>query len=71
MDQRTGSSGEYVLGHAAREQQRLIAQAALFRPSMELLLREASLGSGMRVLHAGCGAGDVAAIEACFHADAV
>jgi SAM-dependent methyltransferase len=64
MDERAGSADEYVLGHAAREQQRLIAQAVLYRPLTEQLLREAGLGPGMRVLDAGCGAGDVSFLAA-------
>src|SRR5215208_1471645 len=32
MGKHATSTGEYVFGHAAREQERLIAQATLFRP---------------------------------------
>src|SRR5215212_2506959 len=64
MERRATSSGEYVFGHAAREQERLIAQAALLRPSTEQVLREAGIGPGMRVLDAGCGTGDVSFLVA-------
>lgn len=64
MGKSATSTGEYVFGHASREQERLIAQATLFRPSMEQVLREAGIGSGMRVLDAGCGAGDVSFLVA-------
>jgi SAM-dependent methyltransferase len=57
-------SGEYVFGHADRELARLIAQATVFRPSMDALLRSAGIGPGLRVLDAGCGAGDVSFLVA-------
>lgn len=62
--ERTGSPGGYVLGHAAREQRRLVTQAEFSRPKTEALLRDAGVGPGMRVLDAGCGAGDVAFLVA-------
>jgi SAM-dependent methyltransferase len=64
MDERTGPPGGYVLGHAAREQRRLVTQADISRPKTEALLRDAGVGPGMRVLDAGCGAGDVAFLVA-------
>jgi SAM-dependent methyltransferase len=64
MEEHTGSPGGYVLGHAAREQRRLVIQAELSRPKTEALLRDAGVGPGMRVLDAGCGAGDVAFLVA-------
>lgn len=42
------------------EERRLIAQARLFEPLTEALLREAGLGQGMHVVDLGAGAGDTA-----------
>src|SRR5262245_61976095 len=64
MDERTGSADGYVLGHAAREQRRLADQASVFRPKTEAFLRGAGVVPGMRVLDAGCGAGDVSFLVA-------
>jgi SAM-dependent methyltransferase len=55
-----GGAHRYVLGHSARELERLVAQAALIDPITERFFRAAGLGPGMRVLDVGCGAGDVA-----------
>lgn len=49
----------YVCGHSARELDRLEAQSALFRDITRDVFVEAGIGSGMRVLDIGCGAGDV------------
>ena len=57
---------EYVFGHSQREIQRLIYQAAIVKPVTERLLRRVKLGSGMRVLDLGCGAGDVSMLAAQF-----
>jgi ubiquinone/menaquinone biosynthesis C-methylase UbiE len=46
------------------EIRRLIRQAAVVRPITERLLRSAGIGTGMRVLDAGCGAGDVSFLAA-------
>jgi ubiquinone/menaquinone biosynthesis C-methylase UbiE len=51
---------EYALGHSDRELDRLSMQALMFEPFTRQLVREAGLGSGMRVLDVGCGGGDVA-----------
>lgn len=64
MDQRATASDAYALGDTAQEHQRLIAQAARLRVHTEPWLREAGLGPGMRVLDAGCGAGDVSFLAA-------
>ena len=50
----------YILGHSTSEIRRLVLQASILRPITERLLREAGIAPGMRVLDAGCGAGDVA-----------
>jgi trans-aconitate methyltransferase len=50
---------DYVLGHTAREQLRLIRQAKMLAPTTERFLRDAGIVSGMRVLDIGCGMGDV------------
>jgi ubiquinone/menaquinone biosynthesis C-methylase UbiE len=55
---------EYVLGHADRELDRLIKQAAFFGDLTAHTLRLAGLGPGMRVLDVGCGAGDVSLLAA-------
>jgi SAM-dependent methyltransferase len=57
---------EYVLGHSEREIQRLMQQAVILRPFTERLLRGAGVGTGMRVLDLGCGAGDVSMLAAEF-----
>jgi SAM-dependent methyltransferase len=54
----------YALGSSHAEHQRLVEQAALFRPMTERLFRQAGIGPGMRVLDIGSGAGDVAFLAA-------
>ncbi|MCL4300047.1 MAG: methyltransferase domain-containing protein [Anaerolineae bacterium] len=49
----------YILGHAETELDRLIHQARFFGDLTRHVLNLAGLGPGMRVLDAGCGAGDV------------
>ena len=58
------NQSEYVLGYTDREQLRLIWQARVLAPVTEHFLRDAGIGSGMRVLDIGCGMGDVAMIVA-------
>ena len=58
------SEGHYVLGHAQAELQRLIRQSAFYAELTENVFRSAGLGEGMRVLDAGCGAGDVSFLAA-------
>ena len=55
---------DYILGHSAREVQRLRLQADILRPVTERLLRGAGVCPGMRVLDVGCGAGDVSMLAA-------
>lgn len=55
---------DYVLGHTAAEQFRLIRQARFLAPATEHFLRDAGIGSGMRVLDIGCGMGDVTMLAA-------
>jgi SAM-dependent methyltransferase len=57
-------SREYIFEDRAAEQERLLAQAELFEPSIRWLLTQAGLAPGMRVLDLGSGAGSVAAIAA-------
>src|SRR3984957_17271018 len=58
------NQSEYVLGYTDREQLRLIRQARGLAPVTEHFLRDAGIGSGMRVLDIGCGMGEVAMIVA-------
>ncbi len=53
-----------MLGHSAAELARLNAQARLVEPITRRFLHEAEVGSGMRVLDIGSGAGDVAFLVA-------
>src|SRR6516165_844277 len=55
---------DYVLGHTATEQLRLIRQARCLAPATEHFLRDAGIVSGMRVLDIGCGMGDVTLLVA-------
>jgi 2-polyprenyl-3-methyl-5-hydroxy-6-metoxy-1,4-benzoquinol methylase len=55
---------DYVLGHTTAEQVRLIRQARFLAPATEHFLRDAGIGSGMRVLDIGCGMGDVTMLAA-------
>jgi SAM-dependent methyltransferase len=54
----------YVLGHSDRELERLSAQARLVEPITRQFFQEAGIVSGMRVLDAGSGVGDVAFLAA-------
>src|SRR5687768_7135143 len=49
----------YVLGHSDAELTRLIAQSHYYGELTEDIFRRAGIVEGMRVLDAGCGAGDV------------
>jgi tRNA A58 N-methylase Trm61 len=57
-------ASEYVLGHSARELERLRRQAELVNPNTRQYLIEAGIAPGMRVLDVGSGAGDVAFLAA-------
>src|SRR5437588_4775692 len=54
----------YVLGHSARELERLTAQARLYEPFTMQFFRDAGIQPGMRVLDVGCGSGDVSFLVA-------
>lgn len=67
MAQAAASDSEeraYVLGHAPEELERLIGQGRYFGDLTADVLRQAGLAPGMRVLDAGCGAGDVSFLAA-------
>lgn len=59
MTSQPKQNSTYFLGHADDELQRLIDQARFFGDLTEQVLTQAGIGSGMRVLDIGCGAGDV------------
>jgi SAM-dependent methyltransferase len=61
---RAPSEAEYPLGYSDVELKRLIQQSELYAEFTEDVLRRAGLKSGMRVLDAGCGAGDVSLLAA-------
>ena len=60
IEGRPGSTTRYSLGSDDREIARLDAQAALLDRATGILLREAGIGCGMRVLDLGTGLGHVA-----------
>lgn len=60
----TGQTHPYVLGHSAKELDRLATQARLIDPITRQFFVEAGLAPGMRVLDVGSGAGDVAFVAA-------
>jgi SAM-dependent methyltransferase len=57
-------AGPYVLGHSARELERLGKQARLIDPITRRFFEGAGIAHGMRVLDVGSGAGDVAFLAA-------
>jgi SAM-dependent methyltransferase len=63
MTERT-ASGEYILGHANKELERLISQSRFIGELTEHLLRLAGLQTGLHVLDVGCGGGDVSFLAA-------
>jgi ubiquinone/menaquinone biosynthesis C-methylase UbiE len=58
------SAAEYPLGYSDVELQRLIRQSEFYAEFTEDVLRRAGLKSGMQVLDAGCGAGDMSLLAA-------
>jgi ubiquinone/menaquinone biosynthesis C-methylase UbiE len=60
----SSEANDYVLGHSARELERLRRQAQLVNPITRQYLIEAGIAPGMRVLDVGSGAGDVAFLAA-------
>jgi ubiquinone/menaquinone biosynthesis C-methylase UbiE len=58
------SASTYALGHSADELDRLSTQARLIDPITRRFFTEAGVGSGMRVLDVGCGAGDTSVLVA-------
>jgi len=58
------SAGSYILGHTDQELERLNRQAQLVEPITRRFFSSAGIGSGMRVLDVGSGAGDVAMLAA-------
>ena len=55
---------EYTMGRTATETGRLMQQAELVQSFTRHLLEDAGIGSGMKVLDLGTGAGDVAMLAA-------
>ena len=53
-------AGSYPLGHTDHELSRLALQSGFYGEATVDVLRRAGIGTGMRVLDVGCGAGDVA-----------
>jgi ubiquinone/menaquinone biosynthesis C-methylase UbiE len=53
------ADADYAFGRGQAEYERLIEQAEILKPLTERMLRSAGIGTGMRVLDVGCGAGDV------------
>lgn len=64
MNTTTIEQRPYLLGHENRELERLRRQADFYAPLTEQALRLAGIAPGMRVLDAGCGAGDVSLLLA-------
>lgn len=62
----TRGGRDYVLGHSDVELCRLAAQSCFFGELTAQVFRAAGVGPGMRVLDAGCGAGDVSFLAAEF-----
>lgn len=56
----TGQDATYTMGRSRGETDRLIEQAHLYEKVTLRMLRDAGVGSGMKVLDVGSGAGDVA-----------
>jgi SAM-dependent methyltransferase len=59
-----GPSDSYALGRSVAETRRLIRQAQIYGPITRQFLVSAGIGSGMKVLDVGSGAGDVALLLA-------
>jgi ubiquinone/menaquinone biosynthesis C-methylase UbiE len=57
-------ASDYVLGHTARELDRLDLQGVLYRDVTRRALVDAGVGAGWRVLDLGCGSGDVTRVAA-------
>jgi len=59
-----GTPDNYILGRSEAETRRLIEQHQIYAPISRRFLREAGIGSGMKVLDVGSGAGDLALLLA-------
>ena len=57
-------SDSYALGRSTAETRRLIRQAQIYGPITRQFLVSAGIGTGMKVLDVGSGAGDVALLLA-------
>jgi SAM-dependent methyltransferase len=64
MKETGAQQSTYALGHSEQELDRLSRQAQAFEPFTRLLLEQAGISAGMRVLDVGCGSGDVAFLAA-------
>ncbi len=58
------AAADYVMGHNDRERRRLGLQASILHPFTEHFFRRAGITTGMHVLDAGCGVGDVSLLAA-------
>jgi SAM-dependent methyltransferase len=64
MKAATSQQPIYALGDSQQELERMARQAEVFAPFARQLFQQAGIGSGMRVLDIGCGAGDVTFLAA-------
>lgn len=64
MSEAVATKAQYLLGHSEEETRRLLQQGRLFNPYTYMLLKDAGITSGMKVLDVGSGAGDVALLAA-------
>ncbi len=66
MQANVNQANDYPLAHTRQELERLVRQGRFLGDLTEYILGRAGLSAGMRVLDAGCGAGDVSFLAAKF-----